>query len=171
MKSKSAKRLFSMSVLVLGLAMMLCLGLAPLAVAQSSAVPLRPTGVQGTWKVKIQLVMCGDSTPIGQPFYSLLTFAEGGTMTETTENPMFFPAVRGPGHGVWSSLGDDDYRANTIAFITLNGELVKTQTITQKIHMEEESDTWSSVAAVKFFDPAGNLLKSGCAVAVGVRFQ
>ena len=71
--------------------------------------------LEGTWTVTVSLRDCSLGTPIGSPFMSLLTFARGGTMTETTSSPMFFPALRGPGHGVWSNLRGDSYKASSIS--------------------------------------------------------
>src|ERR1700761_1183267 len=45
----------------------------------------------GTWQVSVTLQNCQTKAPIGAPFNSLLTFADGGTMTESTANAMFFP--------------------------------------------------------------------------------
>ena len=56
-------------------------------------------GLEGTWSFQVTLRDCSSGAPLGVPFYSLLTFNEGGTMTETTANAMFYPAERGPGHG------------------------------------------------------------------------
>src|SRR6266700_7161131 len=49
-------------------------------------------GLVGTWLFQVSIQDCNTGVPVGQPFLSLLTFAQGGTMTETTANPMFFPA-------------------------------------------------------------------------------
>jgi hypothetical protein len=131
-----------------------------------------PGDLAGTWKVQITLRNCTNGAPVGAPFYSLLTFADGGTMTETTANSMFFPAIRGPGHGVWSrGRHKGEYSAATTAFITMDGALVKTQTITQIIDMGPGPDRFTTPkASVEFFDPAGNLLTMGCATAVATRF-
>jgi hypothetical protein len=132
----------------------------------------------GTWQVQVALHNCQSGVPIGAPFYSLLTFADGGTMTESTANAMFFPAIRGPGHGVWNEGGFDGfsgvhtYSAASIAFITMNGALVKTQKISQTIVMGPGPDEFTTPqASVQFFDPAGVLLQTGCASAVGTRFE
>jgi len=125
--------------------------------------------LEGTWTVTVSVVDCQSGNPLGNPFQSLLTFARGGALTETTANPMFFPAERGPGHGYWT-FQRHAYNAVSTAFITSNGVLAKTQTISQKIQMTN-SDQLSSVATVQFFDPAGNLLVSGCALATGQRFK
>ena len=114
---------------------------------------------------------CSLHTPIGTPFLSLLTYNRGGTVTDTTSNPMGFAAVRGPGHGVWSKAGNHTFKAYTIAFVTLNGVLTRTQTILQTIEVDS-SDTYKVTAAsVKFFAPDGTLLFTGCATATAKRFE
>jgi hypothetical protein len=132
-----------------------------------------PGDLTGTWQFQITLRNCQSGAPIGAPFYSLLTFADGGTLTESTANSMFFPAVRGPGHGVWSrGRHKGQYSAASVAFITMDGALVKTQKITQNIDMGPGQDKLTTPqATVEFFDPAGNLLQTGCAVATGKRFE
>ena len=89
---------------------------------------------------------------------------------ETTSSPSFYPAERGPGHGNWTVLGPNSYGANSMAFITNQGQLAKIQTISQQIQYDPHSDTWTSVAVVQFFDPAGHMLGSGCADASATRF-
>ena len=149
----------------------LVLSLGQAAAAQSGARGSGADKLVGTWTVQVTLADCTTGTPLGSPFPSLLTFARGGTETETTANPMFFPAERSPGHGVWSRIDDRNYSAASTAFITLNGSLVKTQKITQAIQMGASSGSFTSAASVQFFDPAGNLLGAACATAAGQRFK
>lgn len=92
-------------------------------------------------------------------------------MTETTSNPMFYPAFRGPGHGVWKRTGRTSYEAASLAFITVNGALAKTQKISQTVEMDDADDFTTTEASVQFYDPAGNLLVTGCATAAGKRFE
>ena len=127
--------------------------------------------LEGSWVVQVALHDCTSGTPIGLPFQSLLTFAKGGTMTETTANAMFFPAERGPGHGVWSRKGAYTYNALTEAFVTLNGALQKTQTIAQTIEVDTEDSMHTTEATVKFYKPDGTLLATGCAAATGKRIE
>lgn len=149
------------------LAGVLVLSLGQIAAAQSGTLGSEASKLEGTWTVQVTLVDCTSGNPLGSPFPSLLTFAQGGTETETTANPMFYPAERSPGHGVWSKTGKRNYRAISTAFITLNGSLVKTQKITQAIQIGDSRDSFTSAASVEFFDPAGNLLVTGCATAAG----
>lgn len=128
-------------------------------------------GLVGTWLFQISIQDCNSGAPLGQSFMSLLTFAQGGTMTETTANPAFFPAVRSPGHGVWSVDGPHTFEATSTAFITSSGALVRLQTITQTIELLTPDSLQTTSASVKFYSPAGVLLTSGCAAATAQRIQ
>lgn len=128
--------------------------------------------LQGTWVVTVTQRDCTSGAQLGAPFLSLLTFAKGGTMTETTSNPMSFPAERGPGHGVWSQISRHRYSASSIALITLNGALTTLQTITQTIKIGDDPDQFQTTKVhVEFFTPAGTLVRSGCATATGARYR
>jgi hypothetical protein len=129
-------------------------------------------GLEGSWMVKVAQNNCATGDPVGEPFLSLLTFSRGGTLVESTANPMFFPAVRGDGHGVWSATGRQTYRALSTAFITLNGVLAKTQTITQKIEMGSDPNTFEvPSASVVFVAADGGPTITGCATATGKRIE
>ncbi len=128
--------------------------------------------LEGSWTVKVTQHNCATGDPVGDPFLSLLTFSRGGTLVESTANPMFFPAVRGDGHGVWSATGRQTYRAVSIAFITSKGKLVTTQTITQKIEMGADPNTFETPSASVVFVPAnGGPTITGCATATGSRIE
>jgi len=128
-------------------------------------------GLAGSWLFQISIQDCNSGAPLGQPFQSLLTFAKGGTLTESTSNPMFFPAERGPGHGVWRHHGSNTYIATSTAFITMNGVLARTQTITQTIEVLTDDTLATTGASVMFYKPDGTLLASGCAAATGTRIE
>jgi hypothetical protein len=148
------------------------LSLAGSAGAQSEAWDHGAGRLQGSWMVKVTQQDCQTGNPLGDPFSSLLTFSQGGTLLESTANPMFFPAVRGDGHGVWSATGHQTYRAVSTAFITSNGKLVNTQTITQKIEMGADPNTFETSSASVVFVPAnGGPTMTGCATATGSRIE
>lgn len=127
--------------------------------------------LEGTWLFTVSLKDCSLGTPIGAPFLSLLTFARGGTMTETAANAMFFPGVRSPGHGVWKVAEQHSFKAITMAFITVNGVLTRTQTIEQTIEVEGENLAKTTSASVTFRAPDGTVLTTGCAAATGKRIE
>jgi len=160
----------AMAVLALGAAMLLTVRRG--TAAQSDDWDRDGLTLKGTWVVTVTQQACPSGPAIAPPFKSLLTFNAGGTMTETTDNPMFFPAFRGPGHGVWEHTGRHTYSADSIAFVTVNGVLAKTQTIHQTIVIGDDPNQFTTTeASVQFFDPADNLLVSGCASATGQRFE
>jgi hypothetical protein len=166
MKSTALKSICAAVILAGALALTSTANAAPQPHNGSSST----FNLRGTWTVQVQLVDCTTGNPLGSPFPSLLSFAHGGTLTETTSNPSFFPSERSPGHGNWS-VNKNIYSAASTAFVTLNGALQMTQLIKQTITMGGSSDAFDSVAAVQFFDPNGNLIKSGCATATGARFK
>jgi len=146
--------------------------LAGAAVAETEAWGPEAGELEGSWTVKVTQYNCATGEALGEPFLSLLTFSRGGTLVESTSNPMFFPAVRGDGHGVWSATGRQTYRALSIAFITSNGALAKTQTITQKIEMGADPNTFEVPSASVVFVPAdGGPTITGCATATGTRIE
>lgn len=165
--SRFWRRFWAWAALAFAGALVLSLGTS--AIAQNRGTD---AGLRGTWVVEVQQQDCQTGAALGDPFRSLLTFARGGTMTETTSNPMFYPSERGPGHGVWSRTGDHKYRASSVALITLNGALTGSQTITQTIEMGNNPDMFQTTnAQVQFFAPDGTFLRGGCATASGTRFQ
>lgn len=100
----------------------------------------------------------------------MLTFAKGGTLTETTTG--FPPALRTPGHGVWSFFGERSYTGVSEAFLfNPAGVWTGTQRLTQSIEIGQDGDELNSTASNEIFDINGNLILTGCATAVGSRFE
>lgn len=146
--------------------------LLTICLAAAQAEDDDPGKLQGTWVVTVTQQDCTSGAQIGSPFLSLLTFNRGGTMTETTSNPMLYPSDRGPGHGVWRETGRHKYHASTIALITLNGALTTVQTITQAIEIGSDPDKFETTKVkVEFLTPGGTLIRSGCATASGARYR
>lgn len=129
--------------------------------------------LEGTWITQVTLVDCQTHQATAPPFISMGTFARGGTFIETTSSPLFFPAQRGPGHGVWIRTGHRTYKASSMALITLNGTLVRIQTIVQTIEMKSPDEIVTTSATVQFANPDGTPIPSpaGCATAVHTRFE
>jgi hypothetical protein len=139
-----------------------------------------PATIVGTWSVQVQLYNCETEEPMGNPFSSFLTFDVGGTMTETTTNPVFAVGQRGPGHGIWHFDGRQGYTAKDISFVNFTtpamppaspGFTAGTQTISQEITFKHGPDQFTSDAKIEFADATGATYRSGCASAVGLRFK
>jgi hypothetical protein len=107
------------------------------------------------------------------PFWSLLTFARGGTEIETTSNPALQPGQRTPSHGFWVTVGENTYFSATEAFILFDsptnppGLKKGVQKILQSISLTGPNQ-FSALATVKFFNADGTTT-SGCAKAQGTR--
>ena len=150
------------------------------ALGQSVVHTEAKTKFAGTWQVQVTQVDCQSGTPLGPPFTSLLTFAQGGTMIEDTENPFFGHGQRGGGQGMWSSNGQSMYAAKSVALIKYAtppnqkkhnpGFKAGQQTISQNITFNDQSGQWSSTATVTFADTKGNVYRQGCAIASATRF-
>src|SRR3954464_13859011 len=124
----------------------------------------------GTWFTNVTLRDCGSNQELGKPpvFPSLGTFASGGTLTDTTTSVS--PALRSPGHGTWEQTGRNKYSSISLAFLfSPAGVWTGTQRITQDI--EIKNNRFTSTAAVRFFDTAGNLTRKGCATAAASRVE
>jgi hypothetical protein len=133
----------------------------------------------GTWLVQVRLLTActgGTSLP---PFYSMLTFHQGGTLTGSTVSAAFAPGQRGADQGSWRQTGSSSFTSSSLAFInfasaaappTSPGYQTGGQHIVQQINMSGPS-SFTSTASVTFFDLAGNAYRNGCAVATGQRLD
>jgi hypothetical protein len=125
--------------------------------------------LEGTWRVQVTLQDCQTGAVL-RNFPALLTFAGGGTLTETTT--AFPPSARTPGHGFWRRTGRRTYTAVSEAFLfNPAGTWTGTQRLTQAIEIGNDPDKLTSKATNEIFDINGNLLVTGCATAVAQRFE
>ena len=130
----------------------------------------------GTWRMQVTTFNCvsGMKAP---PFKSMLSFASGGTLTETTASPAFQPGQRSVGLGIWNDSGKNTFQAVSEAYILFStpanppapGLMRGTQRITQTIQVN--GDQLTSNATIQFFDESGKELVKGCASATGERIK
>jgi hypothetical protein len=135
--------------------------------------------LRGTWVVQVRLLAsCGGGSEL-PPFWSLLTFASGGTLTGTATNQAFAPGQRSADHGTWARARGRDYTASSLAFINFQtppsppvspGFQRGAQRIDQAITLTDD-DTFTSAAKVTFFDADAQPYREGCAVATGYRYE
>jgi hypothetical protein len=127
-------------------------------------------GLEGTWRVEVTLRDCNTGAALQSPFRSLLSFARGGTMTETTAR--FSPALRGPAHGTWQQIQGSTFSSTFEAFwFSPAGVWIEWQRLTQTIEIGDDPNTWTANAHNEIFDTNDNLLASGCSTAVGHRME
>ena len=167
-----AARLLTALVLIVG---MLFVGAGLTAQARSEQAGAKKELV-GTWRMTITPYDC--ATGAERPaFRSMVSFEEGGTLTEAALSPAFQPGQRGPGHGIWNATGDHTYSVVFEAYILFTtqpnppapGFQMGVQRVTTTI--EVNGNQSSGLASVEFFDVAGNLVSTGCSKAVGERME
>ncbi len=125
--------------------------------------------LEGTWRVQVTIRDCQSGAAV-RTFPALLTFARGGTLTETTTG--FPPALRTPGHGFWKHTGGQTYSAVSEAFLfNPAGGWTGTQRLTQSIEFGDDPDEFNSTATNEIFDTNGGLIVTGCSTAVARRFE
>ena len=128
--------------------------------------------IRGVWRTVVTPQNCqtGQSFPSLQ---GLFTFNQGGTMSEYGIGPGSSPALRSPGHGVWQrEHGWQDYSfAFTYYRYNVSGVLLGSQKVTAILDLGASGDEFASRSAIEILDVNGAVLATGCATAVGTRFE
>src|SRR5271157_1368413 len=126
-----------------------------------------PDVLVGTWRVQVVQYNCANPSITFPPFYSLLSFHQGGTETETTSNPSLLPGQRTSGHGFWKPLGHSQYLMVVEAFILSNspttppGLQIGTQKIVQAVGVTDPNH-FNTNGSVNFFTTSGTNYLTGC---------
>lgn len=129
----------------------------------------KPT-IEGVWQTTVTQRNCQTGEAI-RSFRGLSTFHEGGTVSETAAGSS--PTLRSPGHGVWEKESRTSFSGSFI-FLRFNadGTFAGTQKTTQTFVISGRNGSiFDSTGTVQVFDANDNLLGSGCATAVGTRFE
>ncbi len=131
--------------------------------------------IVGAWEVEVTVRVdapdCTTAAPVPfgvNPFPSLNTFHEGGTMSETgSRSP---PSMRSPGHGVWKRTGRHSfvYRLTFQGFDG-NGFLATNMDISSQLTLAPDGQTFKGVSRFAFSDVSGNTFPF-CATLDGIRF-
>jgi hypothetical protein len=144
------------------------IAVAALTVA-SAEVPV-PEGhggaIEGSvWTSQVTLTDCNGHTIA--VFRAFEMFHEGGTLTSTDNAP---PTMHGPGFGTWQRTGLRKFDA-PFQFFNFNpdGSFAGTQKIDRQIHVAAHGNSYTSTVTFQSYDPAGNLLFSGCGSEVATR--
>lgn len=154
---------------VLVLAGIFFLGSGLTARAQSKNDDDSPGGLEGTWRLQVTVRDCNTYQPL-RTFPAVFAFAKGGTATDTTAGQL--PSLATPGLGVWQHTEDHNYNAVTEAFVfSSSGVWIQTHRLTRTIQVSTDGNSFSDQVALQIFDTAGNLIATGCATSVGIRFE
>lgn len=139
----------------------------------------RQDTLQGTWRVQLNPRNCETGAPIPS-FSVLLSFAQGGALTEAMNAQAFLPGQRTTGLGVWSHTRGNAYKGVWEAFILFDtpptspgfpGFLFKRGVQRLTWDFEVHGDQTSIEAASQFLDINGNPLIATCASGTGTRLE
>jgi hypothetical protein len=146
-------------------------------------------GLEGAWAVQVTLRDCVTNAALGAPFRSLVSFHDGGTLSESAGSLAFAAGQRSPGHGAWTRQGKDTFLQRMIALIVFDtpanlpgtpgfnpalpvspGFFAGWQTVTQTLTLSD-GDRATSAGTNEFYKSDGTLYRTGCSTAVAQRFE
>jgi hypothetical protein len=162
---------------VLGLAGALLVGSGHTGLAQSEESASKH-GLEGTWFVQVTPRVCATGAPLGT-FNSLVTFHEGGTLSESTSSPAFAIGQRISGHGTWNFAGHHTYDQRLVSLINFDtapnlpaspGFFAGWYIVTHTIELIDANHATSS-GTNEFYKADGTLYRTGCSTAVSERFE
>ena len=139
----------------------------------SSATPTASQRtIQGVWRTAVTPRNCQTGVAI-LTLSGLFTFNQGGTMAEYGIGPGSSPALRSPGHGVWQrEHGWQDYSfAFTFYRYDASGVFLGSQRVRAILELGAGGDEFASRSAIETLDVSGAVIGTGCATAVGTRFE
>jgi hypothetical protein len=128
--------------------------------------------IRGVWRTVVTPRNCQTGDAI-VTLAGLFTFNQGGTMSEYGIGPGSSPALRSPGHGVWQrEHGWQDYSfAFTYYRYNASGVFLGSQKVTAALELEASGDEFASRSVIEILDVNDNVIGTGCATAVGTRFE
>ena len=150
----------SLAVVLVSLAVVSLLGLAPIGTGAQTGTPaVTDQGFVGAWHLTT-------TTPFGVS-QSLITLTADGTVL-FSDRPVLpgdagFPnTFIGTGHGTWEQTGPTSAAATFVFFIT-DGEGTFLGVVTDSIEVifNPDSDSWRGLFSSTTADPAGNVLFVG----------
>lgn len=133
--------------------------------------------IQGVWLVQVQQRNCQTGDPIGPAGHGLLTFAEGGTINETTAPPaplvpLPIPFFRSPGHGIWERHNWEHYTAAIInQRLNADGTFAGCTRLRANFQLMESSNEFTSTGSFELINPSGTVIFTGCSTSTGTRFD
>ena len=140
--------------------------LLPMVAATASGQGTEGGRIQGTWETQITLNDCAGH--VIRSFQGMLTFQQGGTLTEGTNTS----ALKTPGEGVWRLVGGNTYGFRFKNF-NFNAQNLYTgwSIISGQLTVDSMGNAFAGLGgSVQVYDPNGNLVASLCADSAGTRF-
>lgn len=139
----------------------------------------RDAALVGTWEVRMTPYVCATGVPVpNSTFDYLVSFHDGGTLTEVSANASFQAGQRAMGLGTWERSGRSEYVSSAKAFILFTSVVTPpalpryvrgAQYVDWTIALKG-ADRFEAIGPVSFADENGNpVTPSGCVRGVGAR--
>lgn len=122
--------------------------LSPVSVSLDGELT-RKNSIVGTWRSLITPTASGT-----QPFYAYLTYNKGGTLIESSSDPL---EGSYPGHGVWTRTTKDEFKITFEKFITFNPITQQSGVFVFKVNetINLTGDSYMGVGQVSICDNSG----------------
>ena len=125
--------------------------------------------IVGVWSVQVTRRDCTTGAPLGPVSNIQNTFARGGTMLETVGPTAF----RSQGNGIWErEHGLNQYSiAQRFMRFDSAGAFVGSGVVRVAVTLDNTGNYYDSTATNDILDINGNVIASGCATSVAMRFK
>lgn len=165
------KNKFTQTTVGTFLALVMLIGGAQIFVsAQRDFVP-QERSIVGVFQTTVTQRNCQTGNPTGT-FTGLLTFNKGGTLAETST--ALSPALRTPGHGVWSFEPNFGQYSLAFTFLRFNpdGTFAGRTVVRQTSTLAPGGNELTSSGRVEAYRADGSLIGTGgCSTSVATRFE
>ena len=131
-----------------------------------------PQMLEGVWAVASTPRDCTTGSVLGPPIRALMTFHQGGTLTESAALLLFAPGQRSSSHGVWTHTTGLTFRERTVTMILFDGGPFQAGwTLTTHDIVVSDANNFSSTGTTGFYDLNRQFLRAVCASRTGERFR
>lgn len=131
--------------------------------------------IEGVWLWQLQGEDCATGAPLGPSAPGLVTFATGGTLSETAtilQRAEPFPFFRSPGHGTWERRNWENYTAAyVLQRLNADGTFAGRTVLRGEIQLTDGGDALVWSGRGELVAPNGSVILATCNSATGVRFQ
>ena len=144
--------------------------------AQGLAEDFSKRSIVGVWLAQLQGRNCTTGDPVGPSAPGLMTFAEGGTLSETATipppNPFPSPFFRSPGHGIWDRQNWENYTAAIVLQrLNADGTFAGRTRIRLTIQLMDSGNGFTWTGTGELVAPDGTVIGTSCNTGSAVRFE
>ncbi len=166
------KNTFLKSIVGTALAILMLVGGTQIFVSGQNSEKQQRT-VEGVWRTVVTPRNCLTGLPAAPAFRSVFMFNKGGTMDAYGVGPGQTPALVSPEYGLWQrEQGWQDYSFKFLVYrYNTSGVYVGWNRISATLELGESGDEFTTNSAIQVLDANDNIIGTGCATAVGTRFE